>query len=273
MKRWNLIIMLAVWTAVFQAKEASAQREITVTVLYDNYRFTEGTTPDWGFACLIEGAEKTILFDTGTNGDILMHNAEILNKDPGKIDCIVLSHEHRDHTGGLDSVLTRVNNVPVYFPVSFSESFSRHILDLKSIPVRVDKPAEICPRIFTTGEISGPVNEQSLIIETKPGLVVITGCSHPGIVKILRRTGDVVPEKPIYLVFGGFHLIRNSEAQIREIIGQFESLHVVKCGATHCTGDEAIRLFREAYQDHYWPMGTGRMIHIPFESQNMHPAE
>ena len=75
--------------------------QIKVTILYDNYIHTEGTKSDWGYSCLIEGTEKTILFDTGTKGDILMYNMRQLNIDPKKVDLVVISHEHGDHTGGL----------------------------------------------------------------------------------------------------------------------------------------------------------------------------
>ena len=77
---------------------------IKMTILYDNYIFTEGTKSDWGFACLIEGTEKTILFDRGTKSDILWYNVEKLNADLSKVEQIVISHNHGDHTGGLQSV-------------------------------------------------------------------------------------------------------------------------------------------------------------------------
>lgn len=103
------------------------QTPLKFTILYDNYLHKEGTKPDWGFSCLIEGAEKTILFDTGTNPEILMHNVEQLEVDLEKVEQIVISHVHYDHTGGLNAVLEKNHEVSVYLPVSFPYEFVRNV--------------------------------------------------------------------------------------------------------------------------------------------------
>ena len=110
-------------------------------------------------------------------------------------------------------------------------------------------------------------NEQSLILDSAPGLVIITGCAHQGITNILARAKQIM-DKDIYLVLGGFHLLNMSEARIRTIIGEFQRLGVKKCGASHCTGDPAIGLFQEAYGQDYEPLGTGRIIEIQAAAQN-----
>ncbi|MBN2031527.1 MBL fold metallo-hydrolase [bacterium] len=240
-----------------------SEKKITMTILYDNYIFKEGMRSDWGFSCLIEGFEKTILFDTGTSGDILFQNIDILNVDIHCVDLVVLSHIHNDHTGGLSAVLEKKHDVSVYFPISFPDHFSQEIRDQQATPIPVDEPIGICEHVYSTGEIEGSVNEQSLILDTDEGLVVITGCSHPGIVTILKRVKEIL-DKPIYLVFGGFHLMNHSDAQVREIIQEFESLGVEKCGATHCIGDTAIGLFKEAYGENYIPMGVGRVLQVSY---------
>ncbi|HCS49295.1 MAG TPA: hypothetical protein DIW61_13985 [Candidatus Aminicenantes bacterium] len=96
------------------------------------YLHKEGTKPDWGFSCLIEGTEKTILFDTGTQPQILMHNVGVLGVDLKKVDEIVISHGHDDHTGGLTAVLEKNPNVTVFFPVSFPPEFGRRVESLKA---------------------------------------------------------------------------------------------------------------------------------------------
>lgn len=238
---------------------AKASDNITITIVYDNYIFEEGTTSDWGFSCFIEGAEKTILFDAGYNGHILLQNCDRLGIDLEDLDAIVISHYHADHYGGLDSVLGRKTGIPVYIGNSCPESFSTNILDNGATPIRVTESVEICKNIYSTGELQGVVNEQSLVINTEDGLVVITGCSHPGIVNILTTVKEIF-NKDIYLAFGGFHLEGQSESDVDQIIQSFTDLDLEKCGATHCTGESAIAQFEEAFGNDYVQMGVGKEI-------------
>lgn len=235
---------------------------LRLTILYDNYVHQEGTRADWGFSCLIEGTEKTILFDTGTKPEILMHNVEALKVDLKKVDLIVISHPHGDHTGGLPAVLERNPNVTVFFPVSFPTEFGRRVESSKAQARTVDKPVEICRNVYLTGEMGASIKEQSLVIDAPPGLIIVTGCSHQGIVSILGRAKEML-DKPIHLVFGGFHLMDISDGEMREIIAAFRQLKVEKCGATHCTGDAQIGMFKKAFGENYLPMGTGRVIEVP----------
>lgn len=240
----------------------AAGSNLRFTVLYDNYVFREGTKADWGFSCLIEGPEKTILFDTGTNPEILRHNVDALGIDLESVDLVVISHEHGDHTGGLLAVLAANPKAPVFHPLSFSPEFARRVEERGAEARAVDKPVEICSHVFLTGEMGDRVKEMSLVLDTPDGLVVVTGCSHPGIVDILKRAKEI-RNKPIRLVFGGFHLGNMPEAGVRAIIASFKELGVERCGATHCTGDPAIGLFRAAFGDRYQPVGTGRVIEVP----------
>ena len=239
-----------------------ADQPLRFTVLYDNYLLKEGTKADWGFSCLIEGTEKTILFDTGTQPQILMHNLGVLNVDLKMVDQVVISHDHDDHTGGLSAILENNPKVTVFFPVSFPPEFSRRIENLKVKAKAVDTPLEICRNVYLTGEMGDEIKEQSLIIDTAKGLVIVMGCSHQGIVNILKRAQEI-RDKPIYLVFGGFHLGNKTDAEMQEILAGFRELKVEKCGATHCTGDAQIAIFKKAFGENYVPMGTGRVIEVP----------
>ena len=235
--------------------------KISMTIVYDNYAYQENLKTDWGFSCFIKGAGKTILFDTGRIGSIFMGNIDSMGIDVNDLDLIVISHNHGDHTGGLNSILDIKSGIPVYFGDSFPSGFSENISNKGATPVRVNKSIEICEHVFSTGELHGPVNEQSLIIDTEKGLVIVTGCSHPGIISILKRSKEILNKK-IYLVFGGFHLLNHTDAQIKNIIQEFKSLGVEKCGATHCTGDKAISLFKEAYGENYVSMGVGQVLDV-----------
>jgi 7,8-dihydropterin-6-yl-methyl-4-(beta-D-ribofuranosyl)aminobenzene 5'-phosphate synthase len=258
------VMVLLLWTALGTgglSARGPAGATLKFTVLYDNYLFREGTKADWGFSCLVEGPEKTILFDTGTNPDILMQNVDALRVDLKKVDLVVLSHAHEDHTGGLPAVLQRNPAVEVLFPVSFGTAFADKVAKMGATPRTVDKPVEICHNVFLTGELGDRIKETSLVVDTPRGLVVVTGCSHPGIVDILKRAKEI-RDKPIHLVFGGFHLGGTPDAGIRDILAAFKELGVERCGATHCTGDHQIERFKAAFGDRFQPMGTGRTIEV-----------
>jgi len=257
----TLFICLILILSVAEKASAYEADRIKITILYDNYLFIEGTKTDWGFSCIIEGTEKTILFDTGTKSDILFHNINFLKVNPEDVELVAISHNHGDHTGGLFSFLDKNNKVSVYLPISFPGTFVSRVKEKKAKVISVDKPVEICKDIFLTGEMGKQIKEQSMILDTSKGLVVITGCAHPGIVSIVKRAKEIL-DKKIYLVLGGFHLMRKSEAEVKDIIKEFRSLGVSKVGATHCTGERAIELFREAYGKNYIQMGVGKVIEI-----------
>jgi 7,8-dihydropterin-6-yl-methyl-4-(beta-D-ribofuranosyl)aminobenzene 5'-phosphate synthase len=244
-----------------QIDEEGISTPLKFTILYDNYLHEQGTKPDWGFSCLIEGTEKVILFDTGTQPDILLQNVDHLGVDLKKVEQIVISHDHHDHIGGLSDVLDRNHDVSVYLPVSFAYEIVRGVEKKDAKVVSVDEPIEICPSVYSTGEMGVQIKEQSLIINTQKGLIIVTGCSHQGIVNILKRAKKLF-DRPIYLVFGGFHLGGMPDAKVEGIIRSFQEIGVAKCGATHCTGDRPIALFKKAFGNNYVPMGTGRILEI-----------
>jgi 7,8-dihydropterin-6-yl-methyl-4-(beta-D-ribofuranosyl)aminobenzene 5'-phosphate synthase len=107
---------------IVQAEEntpTTAAKDLSITVSYDNNPYKERLTAAWGFSCVIRGTEKTILFDTGGDGSILLANMEELGINPKEIDLVVLSHIHGDHVGGLSSFLEKNPEVVVYLPKSF----------------------------------------------------------------------------------------------------------------------------------------------------------
>jgi 7,8-dihydropterin-6-yl-methyl-4-(beta-D-ribofuranosyl)aminobenzene 5'-phosphate synthase len=125
----------------------------------------------------------------------------------------------------------------------------------------VNEAVAVCDHVYLTGQMGTGIKEQSLIVNTPPGLVIVTGCSHQGIVNIVKKTKELL-NRDVYLVFGGFHLMGHSEEQVKAIIKDFRELGVQKCGATHCTGDRAIQMFKDAYGDDYVEIGSGRVLHF-----------
>ncbi len=264
MKKLLLLVMsLFVISLAFVASPEAGNEKITVTILYDNKAFAPGTEPDWGYSCLIQGTEKTILFDAGTNPDIFYRNVETLAVDLSDVELVVISHEHGDHTGALPRFFEGNTNVSVYHPASFSSEFVTSVKQGNATPVPVTQPVEIVQDVYLTGEMGDEIKEQALILKTGEGLVIITGCSHPGIVDILERAEEVLDED-IYMVLGGFHLMRHSDEAVSGIVRRFKQLGVKKCGAMHCTGDEQIGSFKEAYGENFVPMGVGKVL--AFES-------
>jgi len=236
-------------------------QEFTFTVVYDNNPYNPDLKTDWGFSCFIQGAEKNILFDTGTRGNILLSNMNRLSIDPQDIEIVVLSHFHKDHTGGLPALLKENPNVTVYVPDFFPSQFKNSIKEAGASYVDVKSHQKIEENVYTSGVISGWINEQSLIVDSKKGLVLITGCAHPRIVNIIETVKDLT-KKDIFLVFGGFHLTGFEDPEIHEIIRSFKQQGVKKTGPSHCSGKEARSLFNQAYGDDYIAIGVGKEITV-----------
>ena len=260
MKNW-FVLFLTVAFALSGTQFMSAQKSntISITILYDNYVHTPGTKADWGYACLVKGTEKTILFDTGTKPEVLLHNFKTLNIDPGEGELIILSHDHGDHTNGIWTMLEKNGNRKVFIPKSFADKFIPGIKKNKAATIVVDQPVQVCENVYLTGEMGDSIKEQSLIIDTEKGLILITGCSHPGIVNIVKRAMKV-GKKKVYLVFGGFHLLGKTGTEVDAIIAEFKKLGVEKVGPTHCTGDLAVKRFKEAYGENFIEMGVGKVV-------------
>jgi len=240
----------------------NTNQQIRMTIVYDNRSFDEDIEKDWGFCCFIEGLEKSILFDTGKNGDILLANMGKLGILPEEIDLIFLSHAHKDHTGGLDILLTQNSQMEVWLPEFFPSSFKEPIRSAGATVVEVDDFQKICEGAYTTGVIPGWIKEQSLILDTDKGLVVVTGCAHPRIVKIIS-TAKELQKKDVCMVLGGFHLSGFSEKELGEIIARFRSLGVKKVGPCHCSGDKCSLIFSKEYKDDFIKIGAGKKIRIP----------
>jgi 7,8-dihydropterin-6-yl-methyl-4-(beta-D-ribofuranosyl)aminobenzene 5'-phosphate synthase len=252
-------LLLAVASPASGKEKMLSASKISIVVVFDNYPYRKDLKDSWGFACVIRGAEKTILFDTGGDGAILMGNLEKLKIDPQGIDAVVLSHAHGDHTGGLNAFLRANPRVEVYAPRSFSESFKADVRATGAKLVEVSGALEICDGVWSTGEAGRGIIEESLALRTDRGLILVTGCAHPGIVSILEKAkkllgGDVL------LVMGGFHLRSESDAGLKKIINRFKELGVQRAGPSHCSGDRTRELFKEEYGEDFVKIGVGYTV-------------
>jgi 7,8-dihydropterin-6-yl-methyl-4-(beta-D-ribofuranosyl)aminobenzene 5'-phosphate synthase len=241
--------------------ESGITTPVTVTVIYDNYVHREGMKADWGYSVVIGGLESTILFDTGAKPDLFRENFAKTGLDAGTIDILAISHEHWDHVGGVSAFVKMKTGIPVLLPHSVSTPVRAQMAHYGLKPLLVKDAAMICQHLYTSGEFDCSIAEQALVLDTKNGLVVMTGCSHPGIVRMVREIRQTF-NKDVVMLFGGFHLMDKSDSEMAEIIAALKSLGVERCGATHCTGEKQIKLIREAFGDSYIELGTGNTITI-----------
>lgn len=231
---------------------------LTITILYDNNMYDPRLRATWGFSALVEYKGNTFLFDTGGDAPTFLDNMRLLEIDPAKIKFVVISHAHGDHTGGLEGLLGRDVHPTVYLISSFSPEFKRHISQMTTV-VEVTRGQVLAEDVFTTGEMNGGIPEQALVINTCKGLVVITGCAHPGVVEMVKQA-KVLYDEHIHLVLGGFHLRDKSSIELKSILAAFHQLGVEKVAPCHCTGDQAIKTFVEEYDDDFIQAGVGRVI-------------
>ncbi len=209
-----------------------------ITIVYDNTAFRKDLQANWGFSALVEVKKRKILFDTGANGGILLSNMKKLKIDPKEIGDVFISHLHWDHVGGLKDFL-RVNNkvklwVPSYFPVA----------EKAGKVIEIKKPRKLYDGVYSTGELDGI--EQSLCVETKKGVVLIVGCSHPRMERILSIASKF---GKVYGIIGGLHSTRPESLKALNLI----------CPA-HCTRYKAEIKF--LYPEKCIEGGAGKVIEI-----------
>jgi 7,8-dihydropterin-6-yl-methyl-4-(beta-D-ribofuranosyl)aminobenzene 5'-phosphate synthase len=233
-----------------------------LTILFDNYPGIEGLSALWGFSALIRMAGQTILFDSGSNGRVLLKNMAALGIAPADIDLLFLSHPHWDHMGGLDSVL----ELNPRLTVVLQEGFSRHLIDDLSglcgrrIVVGAE-PRAIAPGIFSTGMLDSQPPEQALMIDAPDVTAAISGCAHPGMAALIERATSLLG-RPVDWAIGGFHLMYADAPGIEQAIRSMQELGVGCVVPTHCTGDAARIAFRRAFEARCLQGGVGQEIRL-----------
>jgi 7,8-dihydropterin-6-yl-methyl-4-(beta-D-ribofuranosyl)aminobenzene 5'-phosphate synthase len=268
-----------------------------VTILFDAFGRTPGFQKDWGFAALVEVAGKRILFDTGNDPHILADNVKAAGVDLTRLDFAVISHRHLDHTAGLSYLLEVNPAVVLYVPKepfgvfggSLPASFLRHddSLDVheryfdgaprealvSGTPFPrgrfnyVDKTTEVAPGIYVIALVSETpgtreMRELSLAVRTPQGLVLVVGCSHPGIERIVEAAETIDPR--VRIVFGGFHMPAAPDAEIARVATSLhDRLKVERLAPGHCTGEPTFAHFKRIWGAAYSYAGVGSVIELP----------
>lgn len=235
--------------------------ELSLITLYDNYQSDPNLQTGHGFSCLVRFKDQTILFDTGADSSTLLSNMEKLDIDPQEVEIVVLSHIHGDHVDGLWGLLEKNGEVKVYIPASFPNSFREKIKSYGANYQDVNGPTQILEGVYSTGELGMFTKEQALVVKTKKGLVVLTGCAHPGVVNMVKKAKEFVGDE-VHLVMGGFHLGGTPDSEIEEIIEDLQQLGVDKVGPCHCSGDRARQLFQSRFGENYIDNGVGKIINL-----------
>jgi len=238
-------------------------KTVQITVVCDNYEQVAGLETSWGFACVINTSETTVLFDTSGDGAILLGNMQKLDIAPQDIDAVVISHDHWDHTGGLSDFLERNFQLPGYVVSSFSPATKQLIKTTGAELIEVSRPQQIVPGVFSTGQVPGAPSEQALVVQTDEGLVVVTGCAHPGVVNMVNAGMDAC-EGNVHLVMGGFHMAQSSARQIHAVIDQLRELGVEKAAPCHCSGGQTRQLFAEELGEDFIRVGVGARLKFSY---------
>jgi 7,8-dihydropterin-6-yl-methyl-4-(beta-D-ribofuranosyl)aminobenzene 5'-phosphate synthase len=288
-------------TAVFillLAHMAVAGTRNCVTILYDSFGKSPTLTMDWGFAALVDYGGKRILFDTGNNAQIFEHNVKAAGVDLQKLDFVVMSHRHGDHMGGLAYLLKVNPTVKIYAPKERSGVYgddqpsSTWYRKDPSLPTEqryyrgappeiihmgeawpnanfqlIDKNIEIVPGMYLIALVSDTpgtleVHELSLAIRTPDGLVLVVGCSHPGVEHILQEASAIDPH--INLLLGGLHQIQAPDPEVERIARVLHDQYKLdRIAPGHCTGEPEFAALKKTFGDHYLYAGVGSVVDLP----------
>jgi 7,8-dihydropterin-6-yl-methyl-4-(beta-D-ribofuranosyl)aminobenzene 5'-phosphate synthase len=277
-------------------KTVSAAETARITVLYDAFGKDVTMTEDWGYAALVEINGKRILFDTGDDPAILMKNVKAKAVDLTRLDFVVLSHRHSDHVGGLSYLLSVNPKIKIYAPkegfgIFGSDLPSKFYRKDESLPAEmryyngtppeimqfgtvfpgadiqlIDKTTEVAPGITLIALVSDApgtkeLKELSLAINTPDGIVLVVGCSHPGIETIVAEAAKINPH--IHFIAGGFHLVVAQDAAIEKAASTLHDTYKVDYIAPgHCTGEPTFAAMQKVFGGRYLYAGLGTTLGV-----------
>jgi 7,8-dihydropterin-6-yl-methyl-4-(beta-D-ribofuranosyl)aminobenzene 5'-phosphate synthase len=244
-------------------------KTIKVLMIYNNIGRFNNFESAWGVSIWIENKDTAVLFDTGGNTSILWNNIKNSGIDIKKLSKIIISHKHWDHIDGLPIILEKTNYKPDVLVPIFDLELIRS-KNPKTNLIGIKEPIHINDFLWSTGQMKGStgstffgdIHEQSLIVIQDDSIYLLTGCSHPGIVEIVEKAKKIHPNKILKLIIGGFHLLRKSSQQVKDISTKLKSLQVSKVAPSHCTGELAIDIFKNEWKENYIDFNIGNSMKI-----------
>jgi 7,8-dihydropterin-6-yl-methyl-4-(beta-D-ribofuranosyl)aminobenzene 5'-phosphate synthase len=235
------------------------EKEIKISIIYDNCKENSDFQEGWGFSALLEIGQRKILFDTGNDRNAFFSNSEKMDIDCGEITDVIFSHKHHDHVAGCKEILEKMrDSCRLYLPKGFPSKIVPQNLQIQKVLDFQEIDKNLFSMVLKGGIF---LYEQSLILQTEKGLIIVTGCAHPGIIKILESAQKRL-KAPLYLILGGFHLFRKSSHFIEKTLNKFQDLGVKKVAPCHCSGELTIRRFQEVYKDNFYKIGTGSRLSL-----------
>jgi 7,8-dihydropterin-6-yl-methyl-4-(beta-D-ribofuranosyl)aminobenzene 5'-phosphate synthase len=276
---------------------AAAQSTNRVTILYDSFGNNPKLSLDWGYAALVEYGGKRILFDTGNNAEVFEHNVKVLGADLSRLDFVVISHRHADHTSGLNYLLKVNPKVKIYVPDEPWGLFARGVPndfyrkdpelpanmryyngkppeileagtpwpDANFIPI--NQIREVVPGVFIIPGVSTTpgtleLHELSLALKSPQGVILVVGCSHPGVDNIVKAASTIDPH--VYMLVGGLHHIQAKDDEVARLATALHDEFKVNWVAPgHCTGEPEFAALKKAYGKNYVYAGLGTVVELP----------
>lgn len=240
-------------------------KAVKITTIVDNEVWMRGLLSTWGLSFYISflsnNKRHSILMDTSGSFQTFYHNALRLGLDLALIEAVFISHWHSDHYGALSQVLSLLKpQTPVYVPSENSFGV-KEIRNAGGTPIICNKPTRIFEGVMSTGRVPNRLSEHSLMVNVKnKGLIVLTGCSHPGIINTLTYAQKVSGIRKIYAVIGGFHISGLKEG-LR--VGRFlQRLDVKLVSPCHCTSKDAKRGIARIMGERYAENGSGKTMFV-----------
>ena len=239
---------------------------VKILMIYNNTGKSSTLKSAWGLSVWIEKYNSATLFDTGGDASIFLENISNTDVNLDNLSNIVISHNHWDHKKGLDIILEKTSNKPLVYVVE--NDFTEYSRKFPNAKIRgVSGAINIDTNIWTTGKLKASFREkelfeQSLILTRNDSMILLTGCSHSGIVDMVKTIKKIFPDKIIKLVAGGFHLNQHSDSEIMKISNELKDLKVDKIAPSHCTGDSAIDLFKTEWGDKFIDLNLGNSFSV-----------